>query len=76
MTCRGKVRHPSRAEAGKALRVHLGVCDRNARDRPLLQIYRCGLCGGFHLGNGEPEFVAKVPYKRVRVELRRDGGDE
>ncbi len=63
----GKVRHHSRRCAQEALRVQMQHLFWQGRDRPLLQIYRCRACFGFHLGNAQPDEQKKhkAPYRRA-----------
>lgn len=49
--CRGKVRHRSFAEAARQLKRVRAKHKRKDRDRGRLGLYRCELCGDYHLGN-------------------------
>ena len=71
-----KVRHHSRKEAVKARNNQIKFLDFQARDRGSLEVYRCGTCGGFHVGNNNPDYEDEdkhpIPYKRERPTFDTD----
>lgn len=67
--CAGKVRHGTRQAAERIRRQQLSFADHNGRDRTPLAVYRCAVCGGFHVGSADPNRTgaAREPYKRDRT---------
>ncbi len=61
--CDGKIKHSSEADARKAAASMKHSKKRRGKDRPLLNAYKCDLCGGYHLG--------RVDALRRRSERRR-----
>jgi hypothetical protein len=50
IVCVGKVRHESRRLALEALKVQMRCLDYGKRDREPMNVYRCDICKGFHVG--------------------------
>jgi hypothetical protein len=56
-----KVRHPSRRLAVEAMKVQLlKILHQKGHDKPVMDVYRCPGCDGWHVGNNDVEKLRQI----------------